>query len=404
MPVYHCPLCPLIFQYRSEVEWHLREEHRSRADEAADLRAELAAAARPLDHQLLTRLRSSQTGPSVTLLLETSPAATMTVLDVARLRQLAERARRRLAAEPHRETAVTVVEDRLAKAVSAAESQATDRGLAVMVNGDQLAVVTLPFAPRDRHVVDRGFATRDLDYALRRHPRYRLLVLGRHPRILEGHAQQLSEPVNLTTAGRSRSISGVDPAAHPDPDTLLLEQIGTTGPLPLVVAGDRRDLDRFHRHSRYSGDVVAEIHRSRFQRARLTDLVAETLDRAHHEQQSRAVAELLHADVQSQIAWGIQAAWTAVHDRTADRLWVEHDYAVPGRVTTDVRGIETISDPAEPGAIDDLVDALLATAAQMGIETHLLEKHTLGRPEPVAVHIPVTAPNHIPTPQSLVAA
>src|SRR5213076_2501989 len=38
--VYHCPLCPLIFQYRTEVEWHLREEHRSGSDEEADLRAE----------------------------------------------------------------------------------------------------------------------------------------------------------------------------------------------------------------------------------------------------------------------------------------------------------------------------------------------------------------------------
>ena len=404
MSVYHCPLCPLIFQFRSEVEWHLREEHRSRADEAADLRAELSAATRPLDHQLLTRLRSSQAGPSVTLLLATSPAATMTVLDVARLRQLAERARRRLAAEPHRETAVTVVEDRLTKAVSAAESQATDRGLAVLVNGDHLAIVALPFAPRDRHVVDRGFATRDLDYALRCYPRYRILVLGRHPRILEGHARQLSEPRTVTNGGRPRSISGGDPVAPADPDTLLNERVDAAGTLPLVVVGDRRDLDRFQRHSGHFGDVVAQVHRSRFQRARLVDVVAETLDRLHHEQQSRAVAELLHADVQSQIAWGIRAAWTAVHDRTADRLWVEHNYAVPGRTTPDVRGIETISDPAEPGVIDDLVDALLATAAQMGIETYLLEEHTLGRPEPVAVHIPVSAPSQTPSPRSLVTA
>ena len=37
MSVYHCPLCPLIFQFRSEVEWHLREEHRSSSDEESDL-------------------------------------------------------------------------------------------------------------------------------------------------------------------------------------------------------------------------------------------------------------------------------------------------------------------------------------------------------------------------------
>ena len=47
MSVYHCPLCPLIFQFRSEVEWHLREGHRSSSDEESDLRAELAAASGP---------------------------------------------------------------------------------------------------------------------------------------------------------------------------------------------------------------------------------------------------------------------------------------------------------------------------------------------------------------------
>jgi len=401
MSVYHCPLCPLIFQYRTEVEWHLREEHRSRADEAADLRVELAAATRPLDRDRLSQLRSSRSSPSVTLLLSTAPAATMTVLDIARLRQLAERARRRLSAEPHVDTAVSVVADRLAKAVSAAESQATDRGIAVLVNKNDLAIITLPFAPRDRHVVDRGFATRDLDYALRRHPRYRVLVLGHHARILEGHSRQLSEPATVSTSAGPRSVPRLDSTVYRDPDTLLSERVDTAGNMPLVVVGDHRDLARFHGRSRYAGDVVAEIRRSRFHRGNVADLVADELDRIHHEQQSRAVAELLHADMQSQVAWGVHAAWNAIHNRAADRLWVEHDYTVPGRSAPGVHGIETTTDAAEPGAIDDLVDALITKAAQYGIETHMLDRHAIGTTEPVAVTIPVPAPTQIPAPQSL---
>ena len=114
MSVYHCPLCPLIFQYRSEVEWHLREEHRSRRDEEADLRAELAAAGR-LDWDRLQALRSSGAGPAVTLLLATTPASSMTVLDIARLRQLADRARRRLPGEPDRGTTAPTVAHRVGR-------------------------------------------------------------------------------------------------------------------------------------------------------------------------------------------------------------------------------------------------------------------------------------------------
>ncbi|HET6964577.1 MAG TPA: hypothetical protein VFH58_07360 [Acidimicrobiales bacterium] len=366
-------MCPLIFQYRSEVEWHLREEHRSRADEAAELRSQLAAARRPLDWDYLQELRSSEANPSVTLLLATAPAATMNVLDTARLRQLAEGARRRLSAEPDRETAVSVVEDRLARAVSAAESQATDRGIAVLVNRDHLAVIPLPFAPRDRHVVDRTFATRDLEYTLRRFPRYRVLVLGRHPRVLEGYAHQLAEA----------------PAASPDPDpdSLLGERIEAAGRLPLVVIGDHRHLDLFDRDSAFAGEVVAQVPRPRLHKGNVLGFISDALGRIHQQRQARSVAELLHADLQSRVEWGLGAAWRALHSHSADRLWVEHDYAVPGHVAAGDHAVEPTTDPTEPGAVDDLVDALLARAAQLGVETHIVERQSLRRPEPVAVRV-----------------
>lgn len=388
MSVYHCPLCPLIFQYRSEVEWHLREEHRSRADEAAELRSELAAATRPLDWEYLQQLRTSEASPSVTLLLGTTPAATMNVLDTARLRQLAEGARRRLSAEPDRETAVSVVEDRLARAVSAAESQATDRGMAVLVNKDHLAVIPLPFAPRDRHVVDRSFATRDLEYTLRRFPRYRVLVLGRHPRVLEGYAHQLTEPPALTSRGRSTAAFAGDTLVYADPDKLLAEREAAAGRLPLVVIGDHRHLERFDRDSAYAGEVVARVPRPRLHKGNVLGLISDALDRIHQQRQARSVAELLHADLQSQVEWGLGAAWRALHRQTVDRLWVEHDYSVPGHVAAGDHAVEPTTDPAEPGAVDDLVDALLARAAQLGVETHIVERQSLRGPEPVAVRVP----------------
>ncbi len=388
MPVHQCPLCPLIFEHRSEAEWHLREEHRSRADEAAELRAELGSAERQLDWEYLGQLRSSKATPSVTLLMSTAPAATMTALDAARLRHLAEQARRRLPVEPDRDTPSGVVEDRLSETVAAAQSLATDRGMAILVNKYHLGIITLPFGPRDRHVVEGGFATRDFEYALRRYPRYRVLVLGRHPRVLEGHANQLSEP---RTAPIARSTPTIRATAYLDPDTLLSGRVEATGSLPLVIVGNRRDLGRFHRHSRYASDVNVEVHRPRFHKADVPNLIATTLERVQQERQLRAVAELLHADIQSQAVWGLHAAWDAVLDHTADRLWVEHDYAIPGRTRPGVPGVETITERAEPGATDDLVDALLEKAAQNHVQTHLLDRHTLERSEPVAVRVPTHA-------------
>jgi hypothetical protein len=69
-----------------------------------------------------------------------------------------------------------------------------------------------------------------------------------------------------------------------------------------------------------------------------------------------------------------------------------------------VAGVETTTDPAEPGVCDDLVDVLITQAAQLGIPVHLLDKGVLNRPEPVAARVPLTAPpSTFPTSQRSLA-
>ena len=99
------------------------------------------------------------------------------------------------------------------------------------------------------------------------------------------------------------------------------------------------------------------------------------------------VGDLVQADAQDRVAWGLVQAWRAVTAGTADRIWVEHDYASPGRMRPGVDGVETVSDSAEPGVIDDLVDALIARASAQGISVVLLDPGTLGRDEPIAARV-----------------
>jgi hypothetical protein len=387
MSVYHCPLCPLIFQYRTEVEWHLREEHRSGADEEADLRQEMAAAVRRLDWDLLQSLRSSAGGLSVSLLLGTTPAASMTVLDIARLRQIADQAHRRLLAEPHGDSAVPVVDHRVTKAVAAAEGSTTDRGLAIFVNQHDIAIITLPFEPRHRAVVDRAFATRDLEFALRRFPSFRVLLLGHYPRLLEGRGRDLSPIDSPRPEGRRhRLLTRGDPGPQ-DADQLLDQRLGETGELPLVVIGDFRRRTAFRQQSRHAESIVAEAHRPRTRITAVDDLAQAALARWHREQQDKTIAVLRLADTHDQVSWGLASTWHAVSTRTAERVWVEHDFARPGRVVPGIEGVKITTDPTEPGAIDDLVDALIARADQEGIPVDLLDSGTLGASEPIAAMI-----------------
>ncbi len=387
MTVYHCPLCPLIFEHRTEVERHIREEHRSHAEDEASLRTELARAGK-LSWDRLAVLRSSVRGPAVSLLLATTPASSMTVLDIARLRQLADRSRRRLRAEPHTGTSVDVVENRLSRVVAAAEASPTDRGLAILVSSDQMALVPLPFEPRDRVAVDRAFATRDLEYALRRFPMYRTVMLGHHPRIFEGRGRTMSEVETSYFEGRGPSFAFFRrDTSFLDVDQLLDECVRANGHLPLLIVGDRPRRVAFREHSRHAPGVIAEAHRSRTRSTRLTDLAEQAFAEWQHDEHEHAVTELQHASSQDQVAWGLAAAWRAVADQSAEHLWVEHDFARPGRVVAGVEGVEITADPAEPGVVDDLVDALIAKAHDRGLAVDVLEPRTLNRDEPIAARV-----------------
>lgn len=397
MSVFHCPLCPVVFEDPTEVEWHVREEHRSRSGTEADLRLELAADAGHLDWGRLETLRAASGGPSVSLLLSTTPGSSMTVVDVTRLRQLADRARRRLPAEPGQATVAPSVARRISTTVAAAEGSATDRGLAILVNLHQIAIVTLPFEPRDRAVVDQAFATRDLEYALRRYPPFRVLVLDRPPRLLEGRGRQLSEIAEIDL---DSSEGAGAPAAYGrrgyeerDAEWLLARQVRAHGDLPLVVLGDRRRVAEFRQRSSHGPAIIAEGRRPRGRAASLADVAEQALDEWHKAQQGKAVADLDRAESRDELGWGLVCAWHAVSTRVADRLWIEHDFALPGRITPGVVGVETTGDPAEPGAIDDLVDALITRASNYGIPVDLLDEGILNRLEPVAARVPMASPN-----------
>ncbi len=190
MARWHCPVCGLDFAFHSELDWHIRESHALKR--TAGLAGQLERKA-VLSWGLLKQLHSAQEGLSASLFLWTTPAPVMTRSDAANLRQLAARASERLSRDLRGE-ALARIESRLGEAVRAAQSGPTDHGLALFVSQTGAAVVPLPFAPRERVVVNPTFAVRELLDGLERCPMYRALVLrGPGFRLLEGRGERLSE-------------------------------------------------------------------------------------------------------------------------------------------------------------------------------------------------------------------
>ena len=90
---------------------------------------------------------------------------------------------------------------------------------------------------------------------------------------------------------------------------------------------------------------MAEVHRPRTRRVPLDLLAQQGLARWHRDQQDKVVAELHHAEACDHVAWGLLAAWRAVSHGNARRLWVENDFAQPGRVVAGRVGVEAYVRP-----------------------------------------------------------
>ena len=381
MATWHCPVCGLDFAFHSELDWHVREAHCLKR--TAGLAGQLERQA-VLDWGLLRRLQSAEGGPSVSLLLWTTPAAVMTPSDATDLHQLADVAVERLGGDLRGE-ARRRMELRLQEALRAAEHSPTDHGLAVFVSPSETAVVALPFSPRERAVVNHGFATRDLLDALQTFPMYRALVLrGPGFRLLEGRAERLSEVVDWQVPNPSLRKAGASAwtarqrwkAALAEADRAIGVRVAVLGRLPLIVIGRKHLLVEFRKRSPHASSVVGEVAAwgSMLSGASVAQL-ATPLIRAWREQHTqRYLDALAETETSGKVVWGLEKVWDAVVAGQVERLWVERDYWSPGRLADRDKRLLPAESKEVHRVVPDMVDVIIERAALGGAHVEIVAR------------------------------
>jgi len=339
------------------------------------------AAAGQLDEATVDDLVLAVDEGSVSLLLATTPGPHMTSIDLAWLEYLSKAAHRRMVKELHPAVLAKLL-PRWRAALSVAKVGPKDKGLAVLVSTRQMAVFCLPFPPRPRVALGINFAVRDLVDALQRFPRYRALVLGgRRPRILEGWAGHLGE-VQCLDEPHPESALG-------DADAALAERVSWATDLPLVLVGPDRLLSAWAKQSRHSSLLIGSVETHHPDApARAIAAMAEPLVTAWREATAAVeVASLAHADRAGLVKWGLEPAWLALSQGTAEHLWVLRDFAAPAvRRGT---GWE-ICATAELGArnhTDDVVEELIRTARDLDAKVSFVANGALLSVEPVGAQL-----------------
>ncbi len=324
----------------------------------------------------VAELVAVQAFPSISILLATTPASSMTPRDAAGLRQLVRQAaallhdRRILNA---REFLIT-----LNALAESAINQPTSQALALFVNRAVQRTLHLPIPVRSRVVIEDTFATRDLIHALHRTPPHLTLLLQPYSaQLYEGTGDSLIPVHTLTTLNVSPSqppdINGGTVTDHETQDPGLAEvgfplqrrlevpvpardgdrflqrvdqalgRYRQRHPAPLIVAGHQRTAERFlvlsRNRNRLAGTITgpdsespATLHHA-IRTAIQSYLLSRQDEALEHLEHTRTTARLVPGPQGPTVVTGAAACWAAAHNGAPMMLAIEETYVQPAHIT-----------------------------------------------------------------------
>jgi len=324
----------------------------------------------------VAELIQARAWPSVTLLLETTPAERMSSREAEQLQRLVEDAERQLAA---RDVLGSEIRRHIMGLAADARSAPTGRGLAIFASQSVQRIYRLPAPVATRAVVEQTFRTRDLVQTLHRTPPHLLLIL--HPTFAQlyrgygdtflpltdpGFPSQRALPqLGLLAGGEDRLEDFLNTVDR------FLGRARSRHPAPIIVVGDRNTVSRFVRRSRNLHRLAGVITQPSLDTVQLYAAIRVSIEEylLSREDEALMVLEEAKAEAPQTVHSGVQACWDAAHAMVPATLLVEEGFTFPAVI--DDRGLRRIDflrapEAAPIGARSDLIDDLIEVVIDRG--------------------------------------
>ena len=349
-------------------------------------------------HDILP-LRQIKSYPSVTITLPTHRAKPENRQDPIRVRNLVKQASDRLIQELGKRQSDALI-TRLEKLASKVDYPHTLDGLALFVNANIDRAIYLPFALKERVVVDETFYTRDLVFAMNRTPRYWVLALSEKPtRLYEGTGENLIElqedgfPLIHEGPGGEQPLPGgygIEKSTHRDERHRqffrmvdnALKPLMADDPLPLVVVGVERFLSFFNEVTSHREAILTTVTGSHDKTPphELADLVWPLVEANLAEERRKVLLELDKAVGERKYVSTAEEVWRLAKEGRGHLLLVEKDFHFPARIDDSGMHITPADNADDPDVIDDAVDEIIETVmSKQGhvvfVDNGQLEKH-----------------------------
>ncbi len=328
----------------------------------------------------IRQLQQIKRYPSLTLTIPTHRTAPANQQDPIRLKNVVRSAAARLLDEfGKREAEPLLIRlDHLVERVNFRQSM---DGLAVFVNHDFGQTFHLPFALKERVVIDETFFTRDLVFALNRTPRYWVLALSEKPtRLFQATRHGLSEieeggfPMFHEGPGGEEPLPGgygIEKSSYRDERhrqffrkvDAALKPFLAADPLPMVVVGVDRFLSFFSEVSGHREVVLTTVTGSHDKTSphELGKLIWPEVKSRFAEERDKVMDELGRAISERKLVSTVGEVWRLAHEGRGRLLLVEEDFHFPARVDATGMHITPAEDSTSPDVIDDAVDEIIET-------------------------------------------
>jgi hypothetical protein len=326
-------------------------------------------------------LQQNKTYPALTISLPTHRTAPDNRQDPIRVKNLVTQATNRLLGEFSKRD-IDPLLIRLEQLTESIDYRYTLDGIVLCVGCDFARSFHVPFALKERVVVDTSFFTRDLVFAMNRTPRYWTLVLSEQPtRLFECSRDTFIEirdgefPMSHEGPGGEQSLPGgvgVNRSAYRDEQhRQFFRQVDTAlkpfmadDPLPLAIVGVDRYLAFFDEVTSYRASIATTLTGSHTNTPphELGKLVWPLVEVNLVEKRRRAMSEELDTAInERKVVSTIGEVWRLANEGRGSHLLVEEDFHFPGRVDQTRMRLTPADDRGEGDVIEDAVDEVIET-------------------------------------------
>ncbi len=351
-----------------------------------------------MDKQLLNSLMQVKEYPCVSIIFPTHRTAPDNQKNAIRLKKMVREASDRLEQELGKKEAKDWIE-KIQNLASKVDISRTLDGLALFVSKEVTQMVDIPFRVRERLIIDKTFATRDLIMGVNRATHYYILDLSLfRARLLSCFREQAIEitdngfplqseftELELNPTDFSREKEKQIKEFFNKVDKLFLSNYNGE-PTRLVLAGVQKNL-ALYREVADAKDIIFEQLEGNHEAMSAHDLgkkAWEVVREKTRKERHSALNELQRALSAKKLASGISDVWRLANEGRIGTLVAEQEFHIPAGLEENNTLVLDTSNLPENKIMPDAVDEVAEIVMEKGGKVVFVDDGTLGNHHKIA--------------------